>query len=322
MNNIVSHNLPTGFTFRDINNGEAYYHDIELTTDYKINNVAQKVTLRVYVSNLPRIIKPDILKTAKDWDAAIKMIKAHKAGIINIKDYWKIGDTVDFEFETMPSGWPPKITFIIQGFDLNIYGHEVSVLFGMRNVVNIRQVNKYPYGDGSYVHDPAEFSMNGINEFIAKLPAKLANAMEDLVLYYTKASSSHWNTLIIPMITVTGKMLPYSKILLTGNTIGTINYSGVYTPEDQARDAAKNDILFGRNGNPPIAQLEYFKTASNITKYGPTNESTIYASLDSVQIFEGNPASPVNKYRSYASPSFSSRIPDVTPFGDTYFFAI
>lgn len=166
--NIIGHNLGDKFIFTDTNNGESYYKEVIITTDYVIN-VKQTAILRLYCSNKPKIITPGMVRDETDWKYVVKMIEGHEKGLIDIKDYWKVGDKIGMDINPQITGWPTKIDLIVQGFDYNIYGLKTNIVFGMKQVVNIGTVSYdtfyydgHPTGNNGYIRGKATWGLAGV----------------------------------------------------------------------------------------------------------------------------------------------------------------
>lgn len=293
--NITGCNIADKFIFTDANNGEAYYKDIELTTDFMYENTAQKATLSLYVSDKPKIITIGSVTDESSWKYALKMIEAHAKGIIDIKNFWKVGDLLSVTLKNQIAGWPSKIEFIIQAIDFNIYGTRVNVLFGMKQVVNVAlrtcrdNSTVYGYANPSLIGKTMG-SMGGVAEFLRdNIPEFIQNNMKNITLYFTKrlARENNFYTEEVSLQSTTGKVLPYTRILVTGSgdRCGeSYNTSAIQGWEEsaarQARDKVKNDILNGLEGYPPISQIPYFKTESNRNKYKYDGSACPYCLLD------------------------------------------
>ena len=331
--NITGHDLENlKFLSRD----ELYHVDIHLSTDYMVDGVLQKALLQIYISNKPKILSPGLIRESSDWIYAIKMIEAHERGVINIKDYWKVGDTITIDLsEKQIPGWPQTVTLLIQGFDFNIYGTVANVIFGMKQVVNIgdRVMNQQVYGYGVNISFTGRLGVTygGVAEFISRFPQKFQDYMKTFTLWYTMDKND--NVFMTPLVTLhsaTGKMMPYSRVLMYGQTRDAaesiyVGPNAMMSSEEwnriDARNKANNDILYGRNGRPPISQLPYFKISSNRIKYKYDGTSAFYALLDLTHINGSSgmhpvPSGPISFY----GPECGSD--GIVTLGDSYFFCL
>lgn len=171
-------------------------------------------------------------------------------------------------------------------------------------------------------------------DFIKQLPKVVQDKMKDIKLYYTirHASRSAYMTYDCTLNTIVGKMIPYSSFVMNGtpgDSIARSYYVGPYAqyPGNDIfnRNKAEQAILEGKDGNPPISQLPYFKTSSNQLKYKYDGTICHYYLLNGIHKQGGSVSSsaPIETTdlgcQSYHIPSSE---PSNREYGDSYFFCL